>query len=173
MKGHHKSNRQWNRGHYTVASTWLAGLAVVLFTVPALAIDDHTSFADTHIDRAAMRAETSTILVVADNSKKETTVDAPYNPMVSYPGKYEADQLYRKNLSTGAWKVRSHPAHLKDVNCFEAKAKLGERGLWKGNLNQDGSCEGSGEASDWAVGNFLNFQFQENMNTTDTEGETE
>jgi hypothetical protein len=166
MKGHYKNGSPWRRGDYMAVSTWLTGVAILLFTAPAWSIDDHRFFADTR---------TSFILKVADNPKNEGILGTQYNPMVSYPGDFEADQIYRKNLSTGAWKSRSRPAHLKDVSCFEAKSQLSERGLWKGNLNQDGSCGGSAEASDWAVGNFLNFQFQGSMNTdtTDTEGETE
>jgi hypothetical protein len=159
MKGHYKSNDQWQKRHHKVASAWLAGLAMLLLTAPAQAIDDPISY----------------ILAAADNSKKGGKIGAQYDPTVNYPGSYDAAQLYRKNLSTGAWKARSHPTHLKDVNCFEAKAQLGERGIWTGNFNQNGSCEGRGEASDWATGNFLNFQFQGdvNTNTTGTEEEME
>jgi hypothetical protein len=158
MKGHYKSESQGCKGHHTLVSTWLAGITILLLIAPALATSDRTF----------------TILTVADNSKERGIHrGTEYNPTVSYPGSYEASQLYRKNMSTGAWKARNHPAQLSDVNCFEAKAQLDKHGLWKGNLSQDGSCEGSAEASDWATGNFLNFHFQGSEDATDTEGETE
>ena len=157
MKGHYKSSGQWHRGHYRVVSTWLAGLALAILPGTALSQSDSINLGDT-----VMRGEASysRILVVADNKENREKFNSTdgYNPTVKYPGIYQTDQIFRRNLSTGDWAGSSFVPNLKNVSCAKAKAQLSEQGLWNGNLNRDGSCGSNEETTDWAMGNLLNYQ---------------
>jgi hypothetical protein len=167
MKGHYKKSGR-HRGHYIV-STWLAGLALAILPGTGMSLSDHFNLGD---PKMCEEASCSLTLIVAENagSKKKFDMDInEYNPTVTYPGIYLTDQLFRKNLGNGDWVGSSFVPHLSNVTCSKAKAQLSEHGLWKGNLNRDGSCGSNAEPTDWAMGNLLNYQSTLNNNDEETE----
>lgn len=80
-----------------------------------------------------------------------------YDATVVYSGMFESEQIYKIVLGPGTWAGSRRPARSKEVTCRDARTALERKGWWTGPLNADGAC-GSGEPSDWALGNFLNFQ---------------
>lgn len=92
---------------------------------------------------------------------------AAYNPAAVYTGAYVTESIYYKNPGASVWTRVSRPASLSRVSCGDALYHLKREGAWKGHLNPDGSCGPTSEPSDWAVGNWLNYQ--DSLPDTDTQ----
>lgn len=80
-----------------------------------------------------------------------------YDSDTIYAGVHDPNRIYRVVLGSDRWAGARHPARVRDVTCRDARNALERRGAWTGQLNANGTC-GSGEPTDWATGNFLNFQ---------------
>jgi hypothetical protein len=81
-----------------------------------------------------------------------------YNPVVSYPGKFENSVLYFRNSNKSNW-MRGEISRFPDaVSCHDAIVHINRTGLWKGHFKSDGSCGPTGEPTDWALGNRLNYE---------------
>ena len=130
-----------------------------------------TIFAAIFFSRTAMSAPMSGLNVREEQSNTQIALEKTkagkaiseedkilYNPEVVYPGIYEAKRLYYKGHESDVWKGMLKPAFLKDVTCTDAKKALSISGSWNGHLNKNGSCGTKAEPTDWAVGNYLNFQ---------------
>ena len=130
-----------------------------------------TIFAAIFFTRTAMPASMSGLNVREAQSNTQIALDKTkagkgiseedkilYNPEVAYPGIYEANRLYYKGHGSTLWKGMLKPAFLKDVTCTDAKRTLSISGLWKGYLNKNGSCGIAEGPTEWAIGNYLNFQ---------------
>lgn len=102
---------------------------------------------------------------VADSDRRRDEYGL-YNADTAYNGVYDRARLYRVDLSSQAWVGSLLPPSLPRVTCRPARAALEHQGTWTGALKSDGSC-GVGEPTDWAVGNFLNFDA--NLHETDSE----
>jgi len=83
---------------------------------------------------------------------------APYNPAAVYTGAYVTGSIYYRNPGATVWTRVTQPGSLKKISCGNALSHLQREGAWKGHLNPDGSCGPTSEPSDWAVGNWLNYQ---------------
>ncbi|MFZ5876901.1 MAG: hypothetical protein ACOYXU_10905 [Nitrospirota bacterium] len=70
---------------------------------------------------------------------------------------FESARIYHITHHTEGWAGSKRPALLNQITCREARTALQERGFWRGPLSVTGGC-GSGEPTEWATGNFLNFQ---------------
>jgi len=86
-----------------------------------------------------------------------TGIVGPYNSTQRYNGSYTPKALFFKNPGNIYWR-RVADDYLKRVKCPDAIDHLRKGGLWKGHLNQDGSCGPLDEPSDWATGNRLNYE---------------
>lgn len=80
-----------------------------------------------------------------------------YTPTEVYEGVFEPNRLYKVVHALGSWGGSPRPARVRDVTCRDARTALERQGLWNGALTAAGAC-GSGEPTEWAAGNFLNFQ---------------
>ena len=92
---------------------------------------------------------------------------AAYNPAAVYTGAYVTEFIYYRNPGAAVWTRVSRPASLSRISCGDALYHLKREGAWKGHLNPDGSCGPTSEPSDWAVGNWLNYQ--DSLPGTDTQ----
>ena len=101
------------------------------------------------VDRLAVRT-------VSDKGR-QSDQHGSYDPSVVYPGIYESDQVYKMLAGPQTWAGSRRPARVQHVTCRDARTALERKGLWNGALNAAGDCR-SGEPTDWAIGNFLNFQ---------------
>ena len=80
-----------------------------------------------------------------------------YTPAAVYEGVFEPNRLYKVIHGSGSWGASPRPSRVRDVTCRDARTGLERDGYWKGALISTGAC-GSGEPTEWATGNFLNFQ---------------
>jgi hypothetical protein len=80
-----------------------------------------------------------------------------YTPTAVYEGVFEPNRLYKVVHGSGSWGGSPRPSRVRDVTCRNARTALEHEGFWKGALISTGAC-GSGEPTEWATGNFLNFQ---------------
>lgn len=107
--------------------------------------------------------------IALDKTKADKAISAEdkilYNPDVAYPGIYEGKRLYYNAHGSDLWKGMLKPAFLKDVTCADAKRTLSISGLWRGALNKNGSCGIAEGPTEWAVGNYLNFQLTPDSGT--------
>src|SRR3990172_4163837 len=101
------------------------------------------------VDRLAVRT-------VSDKGR-QSDQRGSYDPSVVYPGIYETDQVYKMLAGPQTWAGSRRPSRVQHVTCRDARTALERNGLWNGALDADGDCR-SGEPTDWAIGNFLNFQ---------------
>ena len=90
----------------------------------------------------------------AEGRKKSVEI---YDPAIMYPGPYTPEQLFYRNPTGTIWIPWSKADFTRKVTCAGALKRLKKGGVWKGHLNQDGSCGPVAEPSDWAVGNWLNY----------------
>lgn len=99
-------------------------------------------------------------LRVANERSATKTVDfeQPYDASIAYEGIFNSSRLYKVPSGTEHVVGSRRPALLKDVVCAEARKVLDRKGQWVGNLDERGRCGPSPEPSQWAVGNFLNYQ---------------
>jgi len=93
---------------------------------------------------------------VSSGEKRYAASDG-YNPAITYPGIYEKLRIYERWPGSSLWRGTDKPAHVHDITCSSAIRSLSASGVWKGNLNKDGSCGLSPESPLWATGNYLNF----------------
>lgn len=139
------NRRQTGNQKATRFSAVLLGLTVALATPHASGSDlRRIGPADT-ADRATVR--------IASNADRRVV----YDPEEIYAGVYAPDQLYRVVLGSERWAGSRRPARVREVTCRDARHALERNGFWTGPLDPDGSC-GAGEPTDWATGNFLNYQ---------------
>jgi hypothetical protein len=92
------------------------------------------------------------------SGEKRNAASGGYNPAIAYPGIYEKLRIYKRWPGSSFWRGTDKPAHLRDITCSDAISSLSASGVWKGNLNKDGSCGLPPEPPMWAVGNYLNFE---------------
>jgi hypothetical protein len=83
---------------------------------------------------------------------------AAYNPSAVYTGAYVNELIYYRNPGAAGWTRVTRPDSLQHVSCWDAQRHLRREGTWQGHLNPDGSCGPTSEPSDWAIGNWLNYQ---------------
>ncbi len=92
-----------------------------------------------------------------------------YNPRIVYTGRYKTDILFYKPSNTEFWKRLPRFDRLRYVKCPEAIQQLNQAGIWKGDLSfKNGSCiyYGPGPSdppTEWALGNWLNYNEQANQ----------
>lgn len=102
---------------------------------------------------------------VADSDRRRDEYGL-YNADTAYNGVYDRARLYRVDLASQMWVGSLLPPSLHRITCRSAQSALERSGTWTGALRADGSCS-SGEPTDWAVGNFLNFDA--GLHETDSE----
>ena len=138
----------------------LVGLAVLLATSHASGSSAQAADLPQHL-----RATEARVWVFGDRVAVRTVSDkdrqsdkhGSYDPSVVYPGIYESERMYKVLAGPQAWAGNRHPERVGQVRCRDARTALERNGSWSGMLNADGEC-GSGEPTDWATGNFLNFR---------------
>jgi hypothetical protein len=136
-----------SNGRSTHAGVWSVAAVVSLSFVAVLVAN--TRAAD------AGPAPYSVTRVASDS--EHTPDHAGYNPEEVYPGMFESARLYKVVLHTQGWAGSRRPARVNQITCRDARTALEKRGFWRGQLSVTGVC-GSGEPTEWATGNFLNFQ---------------
>jgi len=84
---------------------------------------------------------------------------AAYNPKIDYAGDYRPMIVFFRNSSNDNWHRRPRLDRLRRITCQDALDALNKTGLWRGDLNLDGSCHGTPgiESPEWALGNRLNY----------------
>jgi hypothetical protein len=86
---------------------------------------------------------------------------AAYNSNIVYAGNFKTDLLFFKNERSATWSRVRRLDHLRYVTCADALQHLRQEGAWKGHLNiKGGSCGSLDEPSDWAMGNWINYNDQ-------------
>jgi hypothetical protein len=86
---------------------------------------------------------------------------AAYHANIVYTGNFKTDLLFFKNERSETWRRIPTLDRLQYVTCAVALQHLQHEGTWKGHLNiKDGSCGSLGEPSDWAMGNWINYNDQ-------------
>ncbi len=95
--------------------------------------------------------------ILADDGGRPADRKDSYDPSLLYPGNYAPERLFYKNPNGTIWLPWLAGDFGKKVKCAGALKGFKRRGVWKGHLNQDGSCGPVAEPSDWAVGNWLNY----------------
>jgi hypothetical protein len=98
-----------------------------------------------------------TVMAEPRGQGKEGAVPA-YDPLIVYPGDYQADALLFRNPGTMVWQTIPRLERLQNVSCKDALDHLTGEGKWQGHLRPDGSCGSRAEPSDWIMGNRLNFE---------------
>lgn len=93
----------------------------------------------------------------ADDSSRPAGTRSSYDPAILYPGPYTPEHLFYRNPKGTIWLPWIAGDFNKKVKCSGAVKRFKRQGVWKGHLNQDGSCGPLAEPSDWAVGNWLNY----------------
>ncbi len=99
-------------------------------------------------------------MVIAAETEKQPgpAVTGPYNPVITYSGIHNADELLFRNRPTSqSWQSIPTLNALKKVTCSDAIVQLQREGKWQGHLNLDGSCGPTAEPCDWILGNRLNY----------------
>jgi hypothetical protein len=109
---------------------------------------------------------TENVSVVRLVSETDSDQRDVYDPSEVYQGAYDTDRIYRVVLGPQTWRVNPRPERLRDVTCREARTALSQVGTWYGRILQDGSCV-SGDETNWAMGNFLNFQMRPHKTDAD------
>jgi hypothetical protein len=113
--------------------------------------------------QTAYEGETPAVQVVSDSGDDQSDV---YDPEKVYQGAYEPQRIYRVVLGPQTWRANQRPEQLRDVTCREARTALSQVGTWYGRITEDGSCV-SGDETNWAMGNFLNFQMRPHKTDAD------
>ncbi len=97
-----------------------------------------------------------------------------YNPRIVYTGRYKTDILFYKPSGSEFWKHLPRFDRLRYVKCPLALQQLNQAGIWKGSLSfKNGSCISKGQPStgpsdpptEWALGNWLNYNEQASQQT--------
>lgn len=107
--------------------------------------------------RAGASGESPAVVAALSDKGLDAEKSGLYDPSVVYSGMFESERIYRIVAGPETWVGSRRPARSKDITCRDARTSLERKGSWTGPLNADGAC-GSGEPTDWALGNFLNFQ---------------
>lgn len=81
----------------------------------------------------------------------------PYSAARVYPGEYGASMLFYRNPGSPYWKKVSDE-YASFVICPEAHRRLQQTGVWQGHLAPNGACGPRSEPSEWAIGNWLNYE---------------
>ena len=157
MKRPVTSREQRNRGFVGVG-----GLAVILTVAPASGMSDQKgsfleSLSTTETHAASASVESPAVVAALSGKGRHAEEGGLYDPSVVYSGIFESKQIYKIVVGPETWAGSRRPARIQQVTCRDARTALERKGSWTGPLNADGAC-GSGEPTDWALGNFLNFQ---------------
>jgi hypothetical protein len=80
-----------------------------------------------------------------------------YDPSEVYKGSHEPQRVYQLVQGPQTWKPNRRPTLVREVTCRDARRALEQQGVRTGWLTQNGSCK-SGDDTQWATGNYLNFQ---------------
>lgn len=96
-------------------------------------------------------------LAVCANAEKKSENSLLYDQSVTYKGMFKSTQMFNRYERTKNWFPNKELKVLKEVSCGEARMALQRKGIWTGNLSDDGQCQDPGEAPQWATGNYLNF----------------
>ncbi len=133
-------------------------VAIVLASDPVgLRSDEAQAAAEKRADQPAARTV---------SNQDRASDDGAYHPEETYQGVYAPSQLYRIVFGTDTWAGSRRPARVNQITCRDARTALEQRGFWRGQLSVTGACE-SGEPTEWATGNFLNFQTNRHHEDTD------
>jgi hypothetical protein len=106
-------------------------------------------------------AGASVVMSAADDPRRSYTATA------TYEGVFEPNRLYKILHSSGSWGGSPRPSLVRDVTCRAARTALEQDGSWKGALMSTGDC-GAGEPTEWATGNYLNFQAERQDKESDS-----
>lgn len=90
-----------------------------------------------------------------------------YTATATYEGVFDSNRLYKVLHSSGSWGGSPRPSLVRDVVCRDARTALERDGSWKGALMSTGAC-GVGEPTEWATGNYLNFQAERQNEKSDS-----
>lgn len=97
--------------------------------------------------------------VAAEQKGQGKLGDVPaYDPLILYPGDYQADALLFRNPGSMVWQRIPRLDSLRQVSCRDALDHLKSEGKWQGHLRPGGSCGSLAEPSDWIMGNRLNYE---------------
>ena len=98
------------------------------------------------------------VMIVAANSAGGTSLfdRIRYNPTVVYEGDYLTNALYYHNRNNPVWRI-GLKVELDRITCRPALESFRTTGLWGGHFQPDGSCGDTTEPTEWATGNWLNF----------------
>lgn len=91
-------------------------------------------------------------------------IQEPYGPAIIYPGPYEPEQLFFRSPGGIVWLRWSARNYTKSVTCRDTLKSLRLTGVWQGHLKSSGACGSLAEPSDWALGNWLNYDLISNPN---------
>lgn len=81
-----------------------------------------------------------------------------YRSQVKYEGAYKSNLIFFRFTQKDVWRRQPYMDNLQRVSCQDALDHLNFVGKWRGSLNPDGSCGGSGsESPEWATGNRINY----------------
>ncbi|WP_306532956.1 hypothetical protein [Geobacter sp.] len=86
----------------------------------------------------------------------------PYVPATIYPGPYEPEQLFYRSPNGVIWLRWSAKDFTKSVTCRGTLKSLKLTGVWQGHLKPNGACGSTAEPSDWALGNWINYDLISN-----------
>lgn len=107
--------------------------------------------------RRAIIAAGMFALIVSGISTPATAARKPYDPAIIYPGPYQPEQLFFRSPKGVVWLNWSNAVYTRSVKCRVALKSLKLTGFWQGHLKPGGACGTPSEPSDWALGNWINY----------------
>jgi len=108
-------------------------------------------------------------LILAGISTPASATEArePYDPAIIYPGPYTPEQLFYRSPKGLVWLQWSAKDFTRAVTCRGTLKSLKLTGVWQGHLKPNGACGTPAEPSEWALGNWINYD----LTSTHRDGE--